>query len=77
MSKKTIKQTSLENQTANLISTTEAARISGLTTGYIRRLLIRGDFEGIKVGRNWLLRESTIREFMKQKRRPGPKASRE
>jgi excisionase family DNA binding protein len=64
---------SLEDLTSKLISVTRASEISGLTTSYIRRLLREGRIEGVKIGRNWLTTEETIREYLKQERRPGPK----
>ena len=73
MTKKTARQAALTQQTANLISTTEAARVSGFTTAYIRQLLISGKLEGVKVGRNWLTTEEALREYLKQERHPGPK----
>ena len=73
MPKKSPRQDALAKQTANLISTTEAARVSGFTTGYIRQLLLSGELEGVKVGRNWLTTEEAIREYLKLGRRPGPK----
>jgi excisionase family DNA binding protein len=59
--------------TAKLISVTEASRISGLTTSFIRRLLREGKIDGVKIGRNWLTSKEAIREYLKQERRPGPK----
>jgi len=73
MSNKTSNGDSLENLTSKLISVTRASEISGLTTSYIRRLLRDGQIEGVKIGRNWLTTEETIREYLKQDRRPGPK----
>ena len=73
MTKKTTKQASLEKRTVDLISVTEAARISGFTAGYVRRLVSTGQIEGVKLGRNWLTTEEAIREYLKQERRPGPK----
>lgn len=59
---------------AQLISVTAAARLSGLTPSFIRRLLRRGDIAGIKVGaRSWLTTEAAVRDYLKRDRRPGPK----
>ena len=73
MSKQITNGDSLKDLTSKLISVTRAAEISGLTTGYIRRLIRNSEIEGVKVGRNWLTTEETIREYLKQERRPGPK----
>ncbi len=63
----------IEELASTLISVTEASQISGLTTGYIRRLLRQGTIEGVKIGRNWLTTEEAIREYLGKERRPGPK----
>ncbi len=64
----------LGDLTSKLISVSEASRMSGLTTGFIRRLLRQGEIEGIKIGRNWLTTREAIRDYLKRERRPGPKA---
>ncbi len=73
MTKKTVKQGSLEELTTKLISVTEAAQLSGLTVSYIRRLLRNGQVEGTKVGHTWLTSEAAIRDYLRQERHPGPK----
>lgn len=77
MSDEATGQDSLEDLASQLISVTEAAEISGFTTGYVRRLLSEGKVEGVKIGRNWVTTEEAIREYMKQERRPGPKPEQE
>jgi excisionase family DNA binding protein len=64
---------SIKGLTSKLISVTEASKISGLTTGFLRRLLIRGDLEGVKIGRNWLTTREAVEGYLKQDRRRGPK----
>ncbi len=59
--------------TAKLISVSEASRISGLTTGFIRRMLRTGEIDGVKIGRNWLTTREAIQDYLKRERRPGPK----
>ena len=71
MTKKATRQTPLERRTEDLISVTEAARISGLTTSFIRRLLRTGRVEGIKISRNWLTTEGAIRAYLLKERRRG------
>lgn len=73
MSTQATDQDPLEDLTSKLISVTRAAEISGLTTGYIRRLIRDKRIKGVKVGRNWLTTEEAIREYLEQERRPGPK----
>ncbi len=59
--------------TAKLISVSEASHISGLTTGFIRRMLRTGEIDGVKIGRNWLTTREAIQDYLKRERRPGPK----
>lgn len=63
----------IDKLTSKLISVPQASRISGLTPSFIRRLLRRGDIEGIRIGRDWATTEEAIRKYLKQERRPGPK----
>ena len=65
---------SLEELTSELISVTDAAKRTGLSPAWIRRLLQRGRIEGVKVGRNWLTTEQAIRDYLETDRRQGPKA---
>ena len=73
MSEEITKPDPLEDLTTKLISVTRAAEISGLTPGYIRRLLRQQRIEGKKIGRDWFTTEDSIREFLKTDRRRGPK----
>ena len=59
--------------TSNLISVTEASKLSGLTTGHLRKLLREGQIEGVKIGRNWLTTEEAIQQYLQQNIKPGPK----
>jgi len=52
---------------------TEAAKISGLTTGHLRKLLREGQIEGVKIGRNWLTTEEAVQKYLQQDIKPGPK----
>ena len=63
----------LDDLTSKLISVTRAAEISGLTPGYIRRLLRNEQLTGVKIGRDWFTTEEAIREYLVTERRPGPK----
>lgn len=56
---------------SELISVTRAAEISGLTPGYIRRLLRQERIEGKRLGRDWFTTEEAIREYLRQEHRPG------
>ena len=74
MSKQTAKRGPLQDLTSNLISVTEASKISGLTTGHLRKLLREGQIEGVKIGRNWLTTAEAVQEYLQQEIKPGPKA---
>jgi excisionase family DNA binding protein len=73
VSEQTTEAGSLKGLTSNLISVTDASDMSGLSTGYIRKLLRRGVLEGVKIGRNWLTTKEAIQAYLNQERRPGPK----
>jgi excisionase family DNA binding protein len=73
VSKRTTKRASLGDLTSKLISVMEASKMSGLTTGHLRKLLREGQIEGVKIGRNWLTTEEAVQEYLKQEIKPGPK----
>lgn len=76
MSEQTTNEDPLEDLTSELISVTRAAELSGLTPGYIRRLLRDKRIEGKRLGRDWFTTEEALREYLKEERRPGrPKSS--
>jgi hypothetical protein len=56
-----------------LITLREASRISGLSHDHLRRLAGRGDLKAKKIGRDWVTTERSVREYLAQNRRPGPK----
>ena len=64
---------SAEEATQSLISLVEAAKISGFSQGYLRRLMREGKISGIKIGRDWLTTEKAVRDYLSTERRPGPK----
>lgn len=66
-------QGSLADLLAKSISVPEASEISGFTQGWLRRLLIRGDLTGFKVGRDWRMTREALQEYLDKERRPGPK----
>jgi len=59
-----------------LISLQKAAKLSGLSTSHLRRLVSREEIWGMKVGRNWVTTEQAVREYLARDRRTGPKSSR-
>ena len=56
-----------------LISLSEAARLSGLSLPHLSLLIRQGKLWGRKIGRNWVTTESAIRDYLARDRRPGPK----
>ena len=77
MSEETTQPGPLEDLTSKLISVNRASEISGLTPGYIRRLLRQEKIEGERIGRDWFTTAETIREYLQQERHPGPKPKQE
>ncbi len=60
-----------------LISLNEAAKHSGLSFSYLRRLVSQGVIWGMKVGRNWLTTKQAVSEFLAKERKPGRKPKKE
>jgi excisionase family DNA binding protein len=56
-----------------LLSTSEAVQLSGLSREHIQRLLRAGRIEGRKPGHDWLVYEDSLKSFLAQPRKPGPK----
>lgn len=56
-----------------LLSTTEAMEQSGLSREHIQRLLRQKRVEGIKLGHDWLVFEDSLKAFLAQPRKTGPK----
>ncbi len=59
---------------SDLISLSEAAKLSGFTTRHLRHLAINGEIWAKKLGRNWFTTVMTVREYLATDRRPGPKS---
>ena len=59
-----------------LLSTAEASQISGFGRQYIERLLRQGRLAGIKPAHDWLVYEDSLRAFLAQPRKRGPKGPR-
>jgi len=56
-----------------LLSTAEAKTISGLSREHIQRLLRNKKVEGIKPGHDWFVFEDSLKAFIAQPRKTGPK----
>jgi len=67
------------NQTTNkpnlddLISLSEAAKISGLSPNHLRLLVSERMIWGKKLGRNWFTTTQAVEDYLKLDRKPGPK----
>jgi excisionase family DNA binding protein len=56
-----------------ILSTIEAADMAKLSRGHIQRLLSSKQVEGMKLGHDWLVFEDSLRAYLAQPRKPGPK----
>jgi len=52
---------------------TEASRFSGFTPDFIRKLIRKGEIDGVKIGRNFLTTREAVQKYLDKERRPGPK----
>ena len=57
-----------------LIPLSEAAKLSGLSSDHLRRLVRNGDLWGKKIGRNWVTTAKAAQEYIALDRKPGPKS---
>jgi excisionase family DNA binding protein len=55
------------------ITVAEASRRSGLSIRQIQWLLHRHVIEGLKPGRDWLVKPSAVMSYLREERRPGRK----
>src|SRR4051812_35667023 len=55
------------------ITVAQASKLSGLSASQIAKLLRQGVITGIKPGHDWLLKPSTVMDYLKQERKPGRK----
>jgi excisionase family DNA binding protein len=66
--------TQLEQPELNdLISLQEAAKLSGLSSDHLRRLVEHGDLWGKKIGRNWVTTIQAVEIYLAKDRRRGRK----
>jgi hypothetical protein len=56
-----------------LISLSEAAKLSGLSPNHLRLLAGQGKIWCKKLGRNWFTTEKAVREYLALGIKPGPK----
>ena len=57
----------------DLISLSEAAEKSGLSSSHIRLLVNKGELWGIKLGRNWFTTTQEVEKYLESSRKPGPR----
>jgi len=56
-----------------LISLSEAAKLSGLSHSHLRLLARKGEIWVKWLGRGWFTTEKAVHEYLARDRRPGPK----
>ena len=56
-----------------LITLSEAAKLSGLSPSHLRLLVSEKEIWGRKLGRNWFTTEQAVREYLTRGVKPGPK----
>lgn len=54
-----------------LISVTQAAKNSGLSVAYIRRLVATGKVKGEKIGAYWVIKQNDLQRFLATPRKTG------
>ena len=59
-----------------LLPSTEARKLSGFSRQHLQRLLRDKRIEGIKLAHDWLVYEDTLKAYLAQSRKPGPKGPR-
>lgn len=58
---------------AKLITTVEAAKLTGFHRDYIRRLVSSGQVKGERLGRDWFVDERSILDYLKDSEQKGKK----
>ena len=61
------------NNYSDLMSLSEASKITGLSADHLRRLVEHNQIWGIKIGRMWVTTQKTVEEYVNQKHPSGPK----
>jgi hypothetical protein len=59
-----------------LLPSTEARKLSGFSRQHLQRLLRDKRIEGIKLAHDWLVYEDSLKAYLGQPRKPGPKGPR-
>ncbi len=58
------------------ITTSQAAKRSGLSNIYLARLLREGKLEGFQLAREWVIYTDSLEKFLATPRKSGPKGPR-
>lgn len=58
------------------ITTVQAAKLTGYHRDYIRRLILAGTIKGERLGRDWLVDQNSLLEYIKQVKKKGVKRGR-
>jgi excisionase family DNA binding protein len=64
------------NHERTLLTTQEASVLALVTPAHLSFLLRQHRIDGIKAGRDWLIYEDSLRAFIRQPRKRGPKGPR-
>jgi len=56
-----------------LITFSEASRLSGFTDRHLRKLASENQLWAVKLGRNWFTTAHAVKEYLSKSRKPGPK----
>ena len=59
------------------LTTKAASQRCGLSRDHVRRLLERGQIDGVKIGRDWFVSIEALDEYMVDRPKPGPKPRKE
>ena len=58
------------------LTTKQASSRCGLSQAHIRHLLETGTIEGVKAGHDWLLRVSSLNQYLQNRPKPGRRPTR-
>lgn len=64
---------SVQSEGGNLIPLSEAAHLSGYSTGHLRYLVVNGLLSGWKIGRNYVTTPEAISQYLAKNPKPGRK----
>lgn len=58
-----------------MLTTKEAAELTGYTTDHIALLLRRGDLSGERKGRDWFVAAAALLKYVEEEPTPGPRSA--